>query len=360
MCRFHGIGRCCGKRGIRGQDFGCFLGTVIVYVLYCILTCVVLAGESQQVLTPYVSYGVTIITCLLCVTLYLLAGITDPGYLPVHPDNRFTSTPGAGIIVPYRVGNLSGTAVYCTTCNIFRPPGTSHCDDCGHCIVYFDHHCPWVGTDVGIRNYGYFVCSMLGILIYCGWILAHAVICFIAIKSSVPIIIASLLCAIGSLFGICFSIGMGCANLRLIIKDTSTRAYKRGRSSVTEQIKQMHTIDVPGESSQDKQENIEQNNLYGSASVADDKSPSVLPLSEAASGIASENSSGYHGVSQAKLVEILNTIQNTWTYKHIHHLGWRRVFLGKHMPRLIDMSPQEAEEIAWVWTIVLCSADPLE
>ncbi|EFO61511.1 DHHC-type zinc finger domain-containing protein [Giardia lamblia P15] len=356
MCKFHGIGRCCGKRGIRGQDFGCFLGTLVVYILYCILTCVVLAGESQRVLTPYISYGVTIATCLLCVILYLLAGITDPGYMPVCSDDRFNSRSEVGIISPYTVGNLAGTAVYCTTCNIFRPPGTSHCDDCGHCIVYFDHHCPWVGTDVGLRNYGYFVCSMLGILIYCGWVLTHAVVCFVAIEPTVPTIVVCLLCAIGSLFGICFSVGMGCANLRLILKDTSTRAYKRGRSSATEQVKQMHTVDAPGNDSQD---GMEPANLHNSMSAQGNKDTLMLSSSEAKSKIESENLPSSYGVSSNRVTEILTTIQNTWTYKHIHHLGWRRVFLGRYMPQVMDMSAQEAEEIAWVWTVVLCSSDPL-
>lgn len=359
MCKFYGIGRCCGRRGIRGQDFGCFCGTVIVYITYCILTCAFLAGESQKILTPYVSYGVTIATCLLCVTLYLFTGITDPGYMPICPEGRFNSELKAGIIVPYRVGNLEGTAVYCTTCNIFRPPGTSHCDDCGHCIVYFDHHCPWVGTDVGIRNYGYFVCSMLGILIYCGWILAHTLVCFIAVNSTVPIIVVCLLCAMGSLFGMCFSIGMGCANLRLISKDTSTRAYKRGRSSATEQVQQMHTVDTPAD---DPKDNTGPDTLDSLELPQDNvnNSHSVLPPPEADSKIEPGNLPKSHGVSQSRVAELIATIQNTWTYKHIRHLGWRRVFLGKYMPQLIDMSAQEAEEIAWVWTVVLCSADPLE
>ena len=45
----------------------------------------------------------------------------------------------------------------CETCNLTRTPKASHCNQCGHCVQGWDHHCMALNNCVGIRNFRAFV-----------------------------------------------------------------------------------------------------------------------------------------------------------------------------------------------------------
>jgi palmitoyltransferase ZDHHC9/14/18 len=93
----------------------------------------------------------------LCCTFF-----TEPGLLPRR---RYTAVenalfghaprPPVRQLVP--AGGRCIAIEFCYECGIFRPPRAAHCTTCNACVLEYDHHCPWVGTCVGKRNYKFFV-----------------------------------------------------------------------------------------------------------------------------------------------------------------------------------------------------------
>ena len=104
----------------------------------------------------YFFVGGSLLMIWCFVSLYL-AGFTDPGYLP----RGNLATPE-----PHKQVNARNNTKFCETCHIWRPPRAKHCRYCDCCVRKFDHHCPWVGTCVGERNYRYFVFFLWGVTLY--------------------------------------------------------------------------------------------------------------------------------------------------------------------------------------------------
>jgi len=55
---------------------------------------------------------------------------------------------------------------FCDLCNEYQPPDGAHCPDCNMCIAGYDHHCVWMGTCIGKRNYKQFIRFNLAWLCY--------------------------------------------------------------------------------------------------------------------------------------------------------------------------------------------------
>lgn len=136
----------CDNKLILGGDVS------YVYVSLMLMTaptfCFVIAAALKD--APYNYLAIPpVILWIIMVFSFFMAACIDPGIIPRVLDPK-DKNPEIAI---YEKGVMYR---WCRTCYIYRPPRAKHCPVCDNCVDRFDHHCPWVGTCIGRRNYRFF------------------------------------------------------------------------------------------------------------------------------------------------------------------------------------------------------------
>jgi len=127
----------------------------VTFVINILLHIGAAATAAVFILPHFQWYHSLIFSLLLFSSLYFLlrAALTDPGIIPPcppAPNEEFVPQP------PDMPDVDGGPLHFCDTCHQFRPPRAKHCRYCDVCVKTFDHHCAYVSTCIGERNYRYF------------------------------------------------------------------------------------------------------------------------------------------------------------------------------------------------------------
>ncbi|KAI9177767.1 hypothetical protein LWI28_019041 [Acer negundo] len=187
---------CLQGRLIFGPDVRSLFFTVFLIVVPVVIFCIFVASKLMDDF-PHDS-GISIMVVVVALTLFdlillLLTSGRDPGIIarnanPPELEGYEGSTEvGPGQTPQLRLPRTKDVIVngitvkikYCDTCMLYRPPRCSHCSICNNCVEKFDHHCPWVGQCIGLRNYRFFFMFVFSSTVLCLYV--HA-FCWVYIK----------------------------------------------------------------------------------------------------------------------------------------------------------------------------------
>lgn len=183
----------CNGRLIFGPDARSLIVSVLLILvpstIFCTFVARKLLHEFHTLTAGYAVLVVAIVFTIYVLVLLLFTSARDPGIIPRNshpPEEEFCYESAASAAAGGRptpslqfprtkevlVNGIPVKVKYCETCMLYRPPRCSHCSICNNCVEKFDHHCPWVGQCIGMRNYRWFFMFISSATLLCIFVFA--------------------------------------------------------------------------------------------------------------------------------------------------------------------------------------------
>ena len=166
---------CCSNL-ISGKKFYHMIYAFLLFTAPYLLMIIILIFEKENLSIIY-PIIITSVLYLIEIISTLLGGCSDPGIIARQRTDYYynTNRPTLKYVINGHIYSLN----FCYSCSAYRPPRTSHCSLCDNCVERFDHHCLWLGTCIGRRNYRYFyfltTCINLSAIFQIGYSLYYIV-----------------------------------------------------------------------------------------------------------------------------------------------------------------------------------------